>query len=422
MADFAKLFRDTSTVPAMRSMISGLAIAAALLLARDARGQSPTAPTSSTTVRGIVFVDQNGDGKQQAGERGLSGVSVSNQADVVTTNASGAFEIGPGPNGLVFVSEPDGYRAVGLFWRSVERSDQPLAFAMKRSVPPSTFTFVDASDTHLSPASLPQTQRFRAVADSLGADFVIVAGDLVRDALRVGETEARGYYDLAVREFGAFKVPVHLVPGNHENFGIETKLSHVDPANPLFGRAMYHHYLGPDYYSFTRGGVHFIGLNSVDISGTSYYGHVDSVQLAWLQRDLSRVPETMPVVTFNHIPLVSALNSFAGYDDGPPAPTLITVNGVTSFRHVVSNASEVLTVLRKRRHVLGIGAHIHAGERISYINEGIVTRFEQSPAIVGPSGIPPFVFLAGFVLYTVHGGRIDAGRFVPVAVAAAKPR
>jgi 3',5'-cyclic AMP phosphodiesterase CpdA len=312
----------------------------------------------------------------------------------------------------VFVSEPDGYGSTGRFWRAASADE--IAFALKPSPAPSTFTFVDASDTHMAPASLPQTQRFRAIVDSLRPDFVIVAGDLVRDALRVPETEATGYYDIAVREFSAFKVPVHLVPGNHENFGNETALSHVDPANPLFGRAMYHHYFGPDYYSFTRGGVHFVGLNSVDISGTSYYGHVDSVQLAWLKRDLSHVPAGMPVVTFNHIPLISATNTFRGYDDGPPAPSLITVNGVTSFRHLVSNAQEVLAVLREHNHVLAIGAHTHEGEKISFIIDGNQTRFEQSPAIVGAAGLPPFTFPAGFVLYTVRGSQIGEGKFISV--------
>ena len=65
---------------------------------------------------------------------------------------------------------------------------------------------------------------------------------------------------------------------------------------------MYHHYFGPDYYSFTRGGVHFVGLNTVDIDDQRYYGHVDSLQLAWLERDLALVPADMPVVTFDHIP------------------------------------------------------------------------------------------------------------------------
>jgi hypothetical protein len=37
-----------------------------------------------------------------------------------------------------------------------------------------------------------------------------------------------------------------------------------------------------------------------------------------------------PVVTFEHIPLLSAMKEFDGYDDGRPAPTLITVNDKTS--------------------------------------------------------------------------------------------
>jgi len=54
-------------------------------------------------------------------------------------------------------------------------------------------------------------------------------------------------------------------------------------------------------------------------------------------------------VTFEHIPLLSAMNEVDGYDDGPRAPTLITVNGKTSFSHMVSNATDVLAVLRTRR-------------------------------------------------------------------------
>jgi hypothetical protein len=387
------------------------ALSALIAVGASLAAQSP--------VRGVVFVDRNGDGIRQPNEPGLHGVSVSNQDAVVVTDSTGAFTIGRGPNALVFVSEPDGYHAAKSFWRAVGDSVQSVAFAMTPSAAPTTFTFVDASDTHMAPASLPQTQRFRAIVDSIRPDFVLVAGDLVRDALRVSETEARGYYDLAAREFAAFSVPVWLAPGNHEIFGIETQLSHVDPSNPLFGRAMYHRYFGPDYYSFNRGGVHFIALNSVDISGTSYYGHVDSLQLAWLARDLSHVPPQMPVVTFNHIPLVSALDALGGYTDGPPAPTLITVNGKTSLRHLVSNASAVLSVLRTRRHVLAIGAHIHTGERITFINDGLQTRFEQSPAIVGPSGVGPLRFPAGLVLYTVRDGKIDPGQFIPVT--AAKP-
>jgi Icc protein len=378
-----------------------------------------TAASAQNPVRGTVFLDRNADGLQQPSEPGLRGVSVSNQDAVVITDSLGHFELPRGPNHIIVVSAPDNFRSVGSFWRDVGDSISTIAFPFRSAPAPKTFTFIDASDTHLAPASLAQTRRFRAIVDSLRPDFVLIAGDLVKDALRVSETEARGYYELAVAEFGIFKCPVWLVPGNHENFGIETQLSHVDTANPLFGRAMYHHYFGPDYYSFNRGGVHFIGLNSVDISGTSYYGHVDSLQLAWLARDLSHVSPETPVVTFNHIPLVSAMNEFDGYDDGPPAPTLITVNGKTSFRHAVSNASEVLAILRTHKHVLAIGAHSHVGEQVTLFNEGVRTRFEQSPAVVGPAGAKPFVFPAGVVRYSVSGGRVGEGVFIEVDAAKA---
>jgi len=279
---------------------------------------------------------------------------------------------------------------------------------------PAVFTFAHASDTHIAPASAARTRRLRVLVDSLQPAFVLIAGDLVRDALRVGEAEATSYYELFLSELRQFTTPAWTVPGNHEVFGIEQAKSHVEATHPLFGRKMYQHYLGPDYYSFTYGGIHFVGLNSVDVDGPSYYGHVDSLQLAWLARDLARIPATMPVVTFSHIPLVSTIEGLNGYTDAPPAPSVITVGGTTVFRHVVSNVTEVRAVLRARPHRLALGAHVHAGEKIAYEIGGVRTRFEQSPAVVGPSEVGPLTFPSGFTVYTVRGGVIDGGRFVGI--------
>jgi 3',5'-cyclic AMP phosphodiesterase CpdA len=275
-------------------------------------------------------------------------------------------------------------------------------------------TFVHASDTHIAPASLARTQRLRSVTDSLRPDLLLITGDLVRDALRVPEAEARGYYDLFMRERGAFKTPVFTVPGNHENFGIERDTSHVSESHPLYGRKMYHHYLGPDYYSFTRGGVHFVGLNTVDIDDQRYYGHVDSLQLAWLERDLELIPANMPVVTFDHIPFFTTFDQMKGYDDRSVAPSLITVKGKTVYRHTVSNAGEALAVLRKRRHVLALGGHMHATERIEFEMAGVKTRFNQNSATIGAPRSAGLQFVSGVTLYRVKNGVIDAGRFIPL--------
>ncbi|MGH7677632.1 MAG: metallophosphoesterase, partial [Gemmatimonadaceae bacterium] len=251
---------------------------------------------------GVVFNDRNANGVRDPGEPGMARVAVSDQDTVVVTGADGSYRMASGRgHGIVFVSIPDGYRSVGNFWR---RASETQAFALTQSPEPAaqSFDFIHASDTHISEQSAARTRRLRALADSIKPGFVIITGDLVRDALRVGEAEARGYYDLFARERAAFAMPVYTAPGNHEIFGIETTKSGVSPTHPLFGKTMYRSYLGPDYYSFTRGGVHFVALNTVDVRGEDYYGHVDSLQLAWLARDLEAMPPGIPVVTFNHIP------------------------------------------------------------------------------------------------------------------------
>ena len=76
--------------------------------------------------------------------------------------------------------------------------------------------------------------------------------------------------------------PTHLlhfawyaVPGNHDHFGIIQSRSHVPETHPLYNRGMYRHYLGPEYYSFNYGGLHFIGLDTV----LAIAGHPPSVQV-----------------------------------------------------------------------------------------------------------------------------------------------
>ena len=370
-------------------------------------------PSRTAEVSGVVFDDTNRNGTRDAGERGVAGVAVSNQDTVVTTDASGAFRLPGEGTGVIFVSMPNAYRPVGPWWRPAKPAE-PVSFALTREQSSTELTFIHASDTHISPASLARTRRLRALVDSIRPGLLLITGDLVRDALRVGEEEATGYYELFARERNAFRTPVFTVPGNHENFGIERDTSHVPATHPLYGRGMYHHYFGPDYYSFTRGGVHFVGLNTVDIDDQRYYGHVDSLQIAWLERDLALVPADMPVVTFDHIPFVTTFEGLNGYNDRPPAPSLITVRGKTVYRHTVSNAGDVLAVLRKHRYVLALGGHLHATERIEYEMTGVRTRFNQISAVVGDSRGAGLESISGVTLYRVKNGEIDAGRFIPL--------
>ncbi|HEY2806811.1 MAG TPA: metallophosphoesterase [Gemmatimonadales bacterium] len=364
-------------------------------------------------VRGIVYLDRNGNGVRDSGEAGVAGVVVSNQVHAVRTDAGGAFILPGGEGyGIVFVSAPDGYRAAGPFFRRA--GDGPADFGLQAMPAKREFVFIHASDTHLDSASLPRTRRLEALVDSIRPDFVLLTGDLVRDALRVSDTVATARYEMVAAELARMSRPVWTAPGNHELFGIERARSHVGQDHPLYARKMYRHYFGPDYYSFNYGGVHFVALNSVDYDDQSYYGHVDSVQVGWLREDLALVPASMPVVTFEHIPFFTAVESINGYDETSVAPTIISVGGRKSLRHVVANAGEVLAILRAHRYPLALGGHMHVRESLVYPLGGQDTRFEQAAAVVGPSDADGLHFPSGITVYRVRNGEIGPGLFVPI--------
>jgi 3',5'-cyclic AMP phosphodiesterase CpdA len=351
----------------------------------------------------------------------MPGVIVSNQRDVVVTDSLGRFEIPGGGTGIVFVSVPDGFRSSGTFWRAATASLASLDFGLVREVQPRAFSFVHASDPHIAPDNVDRFRRFRRMTDSLSPAFALMGGDLVRDAMSMSESRAQSYFDLYVTESKSFHTPVWTVPGNHDHYGIIRSRSHADSSNPLYNRGMYRHYFGPDYYSFTYGGVHFIGLNTISPDDSAYYGDVDSLQMEWLKRDLSHVAATMPIVTFNHIPMISSWSTLIGYDEDPLVATLAKVNGKSRYRHTVGNVLDVIETMRGHRYVLALGSHMHAPERVSFQSDGIQLRSDVSAAIVGGNQLGPAIFPSGFSLYRVRDGQIDAGQFFRLDPPGARP-
>lgn len=385
---------------------------AALTFALVAATPPSTARAQDAGVRGVVFNDANQNGVRDAGERPLAGIAVSNQSDVVLTDSAGAFELPRGSTGIVFVSVPDDFRTSGPFWRAIASTPEPIAFGLIRQAQSRTFTFVHASDPHIAPAVVDRYRHFRALTDSIAPAFVLMGGDLVRDAMSQQEAQARAYFDLFIAETKPFHVPVWTIPGNHDHFGIIQSRSHVDSANPLFNRGMYRSYFGPDYYSFTYGGVHFVGLNTISHDDSAYYGDVDSVQLAWLKRDLAVIPASTPVVTFTHIPFVAGWGTLIGFMDDPLVSDVAHVNGKARYRHTVNNVLDVLAVIRGHPYPLALGSHMHAGEQDTFVSDGMRLRFEISPAIVGGNALGPVDMPSGFTVYTVHNGEVGPGRFV----------
>ncbi len=389
----------------MRWFVLGSALAAAMLGADE-----PTQPALS----GVVFADRNGNGVRDSGESGVSGVRVSDQVKTVLTRGDGGWGITASQGyGLVFVGVPDGFKARS-FWKKGDASAAgSIDFALEPAPTPRTFTFIHASDTHASPRSRARIEAARAVVAERKPAFVLVTGDLVEDALRVGEEEARSYFDIYIEQISKFPVPVWSVPGNHDIFGIERHRSLVSPKHPLYGKNMYRERLGPNYYSFDFGGIHFVALDTADVDDLWYYGHVDATQLEWLKGDLAVVPTSRPVVTFNHIPLLSAVDVLAGFRP-EPGSSVLTVGGKSQYRHVVSNTADVLATIRGRLYPLALGGHMHTRETLRYEALGPLTRFEQAAAVVGPNEGGPLVMRSGLTLYTVTDGKIGEGTFLPL--------
>lgn len=369
-----------------------------------AQKTAPVAPIS-----GYVFADNNHNGKKDDGEPGMKGVAVSDQVNVVVTDDKGYYQIPqPAGFGYVFISGPNGYTAPQGYWQKLNPA---INFPLLPAAAHNSFSFIQASDTHVSEKSLDRMQRFREVVDSVKPDLVIITGDLVRDALRVPEAEATRLYRLFKTEVGKMATPVWCVPGNHENFGIERHLSLVSPQNPLYGRNMYRFYFGPDYYSFNYGECHFIGLNSLSFDDLYYYGHIDSTQLEWLKRDLAVLPPSTPVITFQHVPFFSGGLSMENFKDNGFDRTVEWENGALQYRHVVSNAQEVLAILNKYNYSLALAGHHHMQQKFTM--EGVQTRFEQTGAVIGPSDDGAgFYHPSGVTLYHVVNGVIDEGQFI----------
>lgn len=60
-------------------------------------------------ARGVVFEDLNRNGRRDAHERGLPGITVSNQDDFAVTNARGEWTLSYSDDTIFYVQKPRGY-------------------------------------------------------------------------------------------------------------------------------------------------------------------------------------------------------------------------------------------------------------------------------------------------------------------------
>ena len=351
---------------------------------------------------GVVFDDANADGRQGPGERGLPGIVVSDGGALTVTGSDGAYRLEAPAARPVFVVTPGDRRAVGGWYRArAERVD----FGLASEPAPAAWRFAHLSDTHIVAENAGRVRAAFRLARERGAALAIVTGDLIKDALRVGEQTAReqfALYAAAVRDAG---LPVWSAPGNHDVFGIERDKSGVPQTHPAYGKAMFEETLGPRYHAFNRGGVHFIVLDTIGVDDMRYHGFLDAEQLDWIRRELAHVPAGAPIVTFGHIPLRNGtVFAFFSSDE------LHAVGGLPWFRHVVRNERALAEVLKGRNWTLALQGHIHQAERLRQWDPVGAVRYHTAPSVGQPVPESP----AAIFLYNVRGDVIDDGELVAI--------
>lgn len=284
-------------------------------------------PAAALDIRGVVYSDENGNGSRDAGEPGLADVGVSNGQRIVRTDAEGRYLIDiDDRRGHVMVLKPHGHALPhndrGLpdyYWLhypagSPERSYEGIA---------PTGTAPDSVDFALIPTREPESLRILALADPQtsdprelafferlfaeelraleGIDFTLILGDLLNDALDLGDS-----FDRLVAGFGH---PWVAVIGNHD-LDLDAA-SDFGAADTFTGR------YGPTTWAFEYGPAHFLVLDNIRFhrppsGGYRYHGGFRAEQLDFVQAYLADVPKDAMIVLAMHIPLNS--NSFRSED------------------------------------------------------------------------------------------------------------
>jgi Icc protein len=157
--------------------------------------------------------------------------------------------------------------------------------------------FVQISDSHIGfnkPANADVTATLREAVAKIKAaaeppSFVLHTGDLTHLS-RPAE------FDTLEQVLGELSLPVFYVPGEHDVLEDDGK-SYLQ----RFGKGSQ----GAGWYSFDQGGVHFIGLVNVVNLKAGGLGTLGDEQLEWLEKDVTPLTSSTPIVVFAHIPLWS---------------------------------------------------------------------------------------------------------------------
>lgn len=297
---------------------------------------------------GTIFLDRNGNGVQDPGERGMWQVPVSNGQDIVFSGKNGDFRL-PVEKGMsVFPILPSGYAVTpvsnsalnaAFFYVADSTSGagiRDIRFGLIKERQPGKFRISAVGDIQVGDeeeTAYAARSVFSELAQRGDIAFHVLLGDLVNDNMELLP---------AVKQMaGTLPIGSWVLPGNHDR----------DVSAKMMGDA-FNRQFGASDYAFYYGKVFFLVFNNVFATGAkSYEGRLNDNQLAFMAKALDLVPKDRQVVLCQHIPL-----------------------GMTR------NRADILALLKPFRKVLVLSGHTHQVSRHFYNNGTVQELVAGAPS------------------------------------------
>ena len=300
------------------------------------------------TVKGVVY----------AAGIGLANVVVSDGFEVTTTDANGIYYLPSAKKGkYVFVSIPGNYEVATKLNapQFFQRLNQPVNivetkdFELK-AVNNEKHTVMVLGDMHLAKRTddinqfqkgfLPDVnqsiQKYKSAGNKV---YALTLGDMSWDSYWYTNNYGLSEY---LSEMNKIDAMVFNTMGNHDN---DPKFTADWEAEDKFRDI-----LGPTYYSFNLGKVHYIVLDNIEYlnvnNGRNYNTTIVTNQMEWLKRDLA-------TITDKNTPIIVAMHAHLHTN-----PSLNgSGNETTGYR--ISNAEDFVNAVSGFSNIHVLTGHTH---------------------------------------------------------------
>ena len=248
------------------------------------------------TIRGTVYLDANENGKQDTNEKGVPNITVSDCQRLKLSGTNGEFSFtlkfdDKPHHRFITLTRPNGYRLTERFYVRIPYDENLAEYSISfglQADPKSAqkdFWFISTSDSQFTThyQMLPTAKDYAQITSAPGDPaFLVTAGDLTMN----GSQFEWDMYDYIRR---SSKIPVYEGFGGHDGNCLDPRCT-----------VSFEQRIGPPYYSWNYGGVHFIQL----VTETGYLQSPARIrQQDWIIADLKSLKPGTPVIAVSHYPL-----------------------------------------------------------------------------------------------------------------------